>query len=130
MISNKNNNSYNFFYSGQKKEAVRKEVEKIRYQYLDENESNSTFEKIKYMDKKVKMPAYLAALFLRLVGFLIIGSGISLYLAFNQSLVLIITGMIGIILIVLTYPIHTFLLKKRKEKYAAEIIELCNKLLQ
>lgn len=42
----------------------------------------------------------------------------------------VVIGVIGLVLVLMNYPIYKKLLSSRKEKYAEQIIELSNKLME
>ncbi len=86
-------------------------------------------EQLKKLDNKVKMPATIFAYSFGIVSALIFGLGMCLTMKVignnTSSFVIgIIIGIIGLIMTSINYPLYNAILKKRKEKYAFEIVEL------
>lgn len=86
------------------------------------------------LDKRVKLPARIFAYIFGILGSLVLGTGMcfAMNVIGNTTKLMIlgiIVGCIGILLVSLTYPIYKKMLSSRKEKYANEIIEKSNQLL-
>jgi hypothetical protein len=129
-MSEKNESgSYSFSYSAGEREKVRKEIEGIYIQYLEGDGTTSKLEKLKALDRKAKLPALVISLVLGIGGTLVMGGGLSLFLALDHLLAGSILGIIGMGMIILAFPVHQVFLRKGKEKYSSEIIRLCNELL-
>ena len=92
------------------------------------------------MDAKVSQKAMVVSLVLGILGSLVMGTGMSLVMTdFGAILGLkgvagmvigIFMGVIGIILVVLAYPVYNKVLKKEREKIASEILSLTEELLK
>ena len=100
---------------------------KIAEEYAIKKESNVI--RLKKLDQKVKRMPLILSLSIGTVFALIFGLGFSMILTdfgFNNDLdyiIGIILGVIGIIMCIDNYFIYKVILKKRKEKYAVDIIE-------
>lgn len=89
---------------------------------------------LRKLDNKAKRPANIFAYTFGIISALVLGVGMCLCM--NQfdlngtlSMVLgIIVGIIGIIGVSINYPIYKKLLKKGKDKYAFEIVELAKEI--
>ena len=106
-----------------------KTIEKIRASY---GEKQSTkFDELKALDRRVKRPAKIFAYTFGAVSSLVLGTGMCLAMkVIGDSMALGIgVGVLGIALVSATYPIYKKILKGRKEKYSAQIIELSDSLL-
>ncbi len=119
---------FNYKYSAPT-EKERKEVEYIKSQYLHSSDSNSDLNDLKKLDQKVKKPALIIAYVLGVFGTLVFGFGLSAILEWGMYVVGIISSVIGLCVALLAYPIYGLTLNKRKEKYASQIIEISNKIL-
>ena len=75
---------------------------------------------LRKLDHKAKLPANIAAYFLGIVGSLVIGVGMCLSMN--------IIGLAGFAAVGCNYFLYKKLLKKGKEKYAFEIIELAKEI--
>ena len=101
------------------KEYMPKETNKLR--------------QLKKLDERAKLPAFVTALSLGIVGTLIFGTGMCLDMGVIGSgagaMVLgVILGIIGIAACVVNYPLYLKLLKNGKERYAFEILELAKEI--
>ena len=109
----------------------KKEILKIQSQYLPK-ESEQKEEKmalLKKLDGKVKAPAKAVSSIIGVIGFLCFGLGMSMVLEWQMILWGAILGIVGLVLMVFAYPVHNKILAKRKEKYAKQILELSQDLL-
>lgn len=111
-------------------------VQKIRTQYTEKE--HTQLDVLKELDKKVKRPANVFAYIFGSIGAIIMGSGMSLVMTEigsmigmkNEMIVGIIVGVIGLIMVIVNYPIYKKILGSRREKYADEIIALSNEIMQ
>ena len=112
-------------------ESTKKQIEKITDFYKEEEKSVSKTEELIRLDKKVKRPALIFSYLFGIIGSLILGTGMCLAMKVIGDLFVlgIVVGIIGIVAVSITYPIHKKILSKRKDKYAFEIIELSKSIL-
>ena len=112
-------------------------AQKIRAQYMEKQASE--LDDLKALDAKVKRPAAVFAYIFGSVSAIVMGAGMSLVmtpiaeqigLSADPLIPGIVTGVIGLILAVVNYPIYKGILNSRKKKYADKILELSNKLLR
>ncbi len=111
-------------------------VQKIRTQYTEKEYTQ--IDLLKKLDKKVKRPANLFAYIFGSMAAVIMGSGMSLVmtdignsLGIDNTMVLgIIVGVAGLLLAVINYPIYKGILSARKKKYADEVLELSQRIMQ
>ena len=110
-----------------------KTIERIRANYVPQEPSK--FDELKQLNKKVKRPAQIFAYTFGSLSSLVLGTGMSLAmkvigstLSFAMPLGIGI-GVLGLALVSINYPIYKKLLKSRKEKYAKQVIELSDSLL-
>ncbi len=110
-------------------------VQKIRTQYMEKEQTK--LDELKALDKKVKTPVNVFSYVFGSISAIIMGSGMSFIMTdLGESLGMgdamlpgVIIGVIGLVLAVMNYPLYKKLLASRKEKYAARIIALSDKLL-
>src|SRR5574344_2615498 len=104
------------------------EEEKLRDEYVTKPKTG--IDEAKKLDKKAKLPAIIFTYTLGIIGTLVLGIGMCLAIKVigdgtNLMMVLgIIIGIVGIIMVVINYPLYTKILKSRKEKYATSILVL------
>ena len=111
-------------------------VQKIRTQYTEKE--HTKLDALKDLDKKVKRPANVFAYIFGSIGAIIMGSGMSLVMTEIGSMIGvengmvpgIIVGIIGLLMVIINYPIYKGILGSRRKKYADEIIALSNKIMQ
>lgn len=108
----------------------RKEIESIRSHYLPKDSSVKKLEKLKKLDKKVRMIPNILSLIIGTIGILVFGLGMTYFLLWiDVWYVGIVFFILGVILMIFSYPIYQKISNYLKEKYSEEIIKLSNELL-
>lgn len=110
-------------------------VQKIRTQYT--KKEHTEMDTLKELDKRVKRPANVFAYIYGSMSAMIMGSGMSLIttrigarLGVESSMTPGITiGLIGLIMVIATYPLYKMVLSSRKKKYAGRILSLSEKIM-
>lgn len=112
-------------------EKNQRTIERIRYGY-EEHEATKT-EQLKALDREVRRPVNVFAWTFGSVSALVFGTGMCMSMqVILQNLhpaIGIAVGLAGAGLCVLNYFIHKSILKKRKNKYAPRVLELCDEAL-
>ena len=111
-------------------------VQKIRTQYTEKE--HTQLDALKDLDKKVKRLANVFAYIFGTIGAIIMGSGMSLVMTEIGSMIGventmipgIVVGVIGLIMVIINYPIYKKILSSRREKYADKIIALSDEIMQ
>ena len=111
-------------------------VQKIRTQYTEKQ--HTELDDLKALDAKVKGPANAFAYTYGSVSAIVMGAGMSLVMteigaALGLTSVMvpgIAIGVVGMGMALTTYPIYKRILGSRKKKYAAQILELSDKIMQ
>ena len=126
-----NKETFRFTYSAQQK----KEVEAIRKKYLPGEEDK--MERLRRLHAVPTQKAQACSIALGVIGTLLLGSGMSLFMtdlgaAFGgfAMVIGILIGIAGMILTALAYPLYNRVLKKEREKIAPEILRLSDELLK
>lgn len=105
-----------------------KEVVDIRNAYTEKEASKT--QQIRALDKKVRRPAQIFTFTFGIASALVFGTGMCLamkVIGASLSPVLgIAVGVVGMALCGVNYPIYKAMLKKRKAKYANEILRMCD----
>lgn len=122
------NEKFSFTYSAPTSDE-RRTIEEIRNAYLPEGLNENKLKRLKKLNSKVKKTAMCPALFLGITGLLLFGAGMSLTLAYGNYVAGIAIAVIGIAVMAVAQPVHSFALKKGKEKYGKEILSLTEELL-
>ena len=111
-------------------------VQKIRTQYTEKQ--HTQLDALKELDAKVKRPANVFAYTYGSLGAIVMGAGMSLVmteigaiLGLAGTMVLgIAIGVAGMAMALTTYPIYKKILSSRKKKYAPQILELSEKIIE
>lgn len=111
-------------------------VQKIRTQYTEKE--HTQLDALKELDTKVKRPVNIFAYVFGSISAVIMGSGMSLVmtdigtqLGMTETMIPgIVIGVIGMVMAIANYPMHKSLLASRRKKYAGQIIELSDKLME
>ena len=134
-MENKNTDtSFKYTYSAKEQDEIRR----IRQKYQEQEENGIS--RLRKLDAKVSQKATMVSLVLGIVGALVMGSGMSLIMTEFGSLlgltgvlglvVGVVIGLVGIIMVVLAYPVYNTVLKKEREKIAPEILRLTEELMK
>ena len=110
-------------------------VQKIRTQYTEKQ--HTELDALKALDAKVKRPANVFAYTYGSLGAIVMGAGMSLVmtdigamLGMASTMVPgIAIGVVGMGVALTTYPIYKKLLSSRRKKFAPQILELSEKLM-
>ena len=111
-------------------------VQKIRTQYTEKQ--HSELDDLKALDASVKKPANVFAYTYGIAGTIVMGAGMSLIMTDIGAMIGlaatmvpgIVVGALGLGMALTTYPIYKKILNSRKKKFAPQIMELSEKLLQ
>lgn len=110
-------------------------VQKIRSQYTENQ--HTELDALKKLDAKVKKPANVFAYSYGSIGAIVMGAGMSLVMTdigrviglANTMVPGIAVGVVGLGMVCSTYPIYKKMLASRKTKFAVQILELSEKLM-
>ena len=110
-------------------------VQKIRTQYTEKQ--HTALEQLRALDAKVKRPANVFAYTYGSLSAIIMGSGMSLVMTDIGSMIGmdetmvpgIAIGVVGMVMALITYPIHKRILNARRKKYAPEIMKLSDQIM-
>lgn len=111
-------------------------VQKIRSSYTEKE--HTELDALKELDNKVKKPASVFAYSFGAAASIIMGSGMSLVMTdIGESIGIadpmlpgVVIGVVGMAMMLLTYPLYKKILSARRRKYADKIIALSDKILE
>lgn len=112
------NNKFEYTYSASRQS----ELDAIRKKYLPQEESK--MDKLRRLDKSVTNKGTMISIIIGVIGTLVMGLGMCCVMEWSMFVVGIITGIIGMVMIALAYPIFSYVTKKQREKIAPEILLL------
>ena len=131
-----NKESFNYTYSAKEQE----EIKAIRKKYAAPEQPEDKMAQLRRLDTAVTQKATSVSLVFGVIGALILGTGMSLAmtdigkligLAGGMAMLIgILSGIVGIVLVCVAYPIYNSIIKKEREKIAPEIIRLTDELIK
>lgn len=101
-------------------------VEKLREQYVETPASKMKLLKRLYL--QVRVLGILTAIAMVVSGVCAVNAGVQLILTWRLASGNILITLIGVILVILSWPVYRIITKERRERFAAEIITLCNEI--
>lgn len=112
-------------------EEERREIEGLRREYCAESNKQNALERMRRLNRKARLPAEIAAVVLGVAGVLTFGAGLAMSLEAIGGGVIAgsVLGVAGIAIVFFIRKIYRAILKKRKEKYGREIVDLADRLL-
>ena len=126
-----NNESFRYTYSAEQQ----KEIEAIREKYLPKEDDK--MEQLRMLHALPTRRAQASAISVGVIGSLVLGTGMSLVMTDfgailgDFALVMgILTGIIGMVLVALAYPIYNRVLKKQRKRIAPQILKLTDELMK
>lgn len=129
-----NREDFSFTYSA----ARQQEIENIRRKYLPREEDK--MDRLRKLHNGATQKARARSIALGIIGALILGVGMSLIMTdLGQILGLygvmpmlagVVTGVAGLILVALAYPVYNRVLKKERQRIAPEILRLADELMK
>ncbi|MBQ8558452.1 MAG: hypothetical protein IJ439_00495 [Tyzzerella sp.] len=121
-----NENTFEYTYSAKRQE----EIEKIKSKYVEKEEDK--MEMLRKLDQSVERPGNMAAIIIGVIGTLIMGTGMSLIMVWQDTFLIlgIVIGVIGMAILGAAYPVYRSITKKQKEKLAPQILALTEELLK
>ena len=116
-------NTFSYKYSA----VENKEIQEIRKRYLPQSESK--LEELKRLDEMVQASGMAESLSAGIGGALIFGLGMCLAMqVIGSGLIMmiigILIGIVGMVGMLVAYPVYRKVFKQTKEKYAPRILEL------
>lgn len=115
--------------------SQQQEIESIRKKYLPKEEDK--MEQLRNLHKSAGQKAQAWAIAIGVIGTLILGCGMSLFmtdlgasLGGIAMLIGILIGITGMILVALAYPIYNRILQNERQRIAPEILRLTDELMK
>lgn len=121
-----NNNMFQFVYSASQQE----EIKKIREKYVVKEEDK--MEKLRQLDESTTKIGSMVSIIVGVIGSLFFIVGICCCMVLNVKMFFrgIILGMIGMVGILMAYPLYSYVTEKQEQKIASEIIKLADELMK
>ena len=136
-MSNDEDKEFNYTYSTKQRDEVRA----IRKKYTPtEPEDVDNITLLRNIDSEVTRKATVRALTAGVMGALLMGTGMSMLMTDISSkagldsgislLIGIVIGMVGLIIMCVTYPLYNHILERERARVADEVIRLSDELLR
>ncbi len=122
------NKEFNYTYVAPTDEE-RKEIDRIRKQYLPQEQAESKIERLRRLDSRVRISPTVVSLALGVVGCLAFGLGLTMILEWTMIVWGVVVALVGSLPMGLAYPVYALLLERNKKKYGEEILRLSKELL-
>lgn len=132
----KQNETFNYTYSAEQQ----KEIETIRKKYIADTNNNEVnkLEQLRRLDYGVTKKANIISLSVGILSVLVMGSGMSLVMTdlgekigiAGTSLIGVLIGIVGMIGVILAYPLYRCIIEKERKKIAPQILKLTDELSQ
>lgn len=118
--------SFNFTYSAKEQD----EVKKIRQKYLPVEEDK--MQQLRRLDQSVTQKGTIMSIIIGVIGSLVLGIGMCCVMVWAGVWFIpgILTGLIGMGIVAVAYPVYHSVTRKEREKIAPEIIRLTDELMK
>ena len=111
-------------------------VQKIRSQYVEKE--NTELDELRELDAKVKRPANIFAYLFGSISAIIMGAGMSLVMTdiganigvAEPMVPGIVVGIVGMVMVIVNYPVYKRILSSRRKQYADKIIALSDNIME
>lgn len=111
-------------------------VQKIRTQYTEKE--HTELDELKALDRRVKAPANAFAYTFGTAAALILGAGMSLVMTdigatlglADPMLPGLVTGIVGLVMTLVNYPVYKRILTGRRKQYADQIVALSDRIVK
>ena len=122
-----NNNTFEYTYSAKQQE----EVAAIRKKYVPAEEDK--METLRKLDRGVENRGTMMSIITGVIGTLVFGSGMSMFMVLSGKVFMvlgIILGIIGIAVMAVAYPVYNQIVKRQREKIAPQVLALTEELMK
>ncbi|MBQ8494863.1 MAG: hypothetical protein IJ465_03815 [Clostridia bacterium] len=119
--------TFRYTYSAKEQEEVKRLREKYAPQPVAVEDKLAA---LRRLDEGVTQKAMAFSLTLGIIGTLIMGTGMCCVLVWSQMLIGIPVGLLGILGVVLAYPLYNRILKTERARIAPEVLRLTDELLK
>ena len=122
------NKEFKYTYSSLS-QAEKKQVENIKRQYGAASQKDGDLDELLRLDKKVKTIPKAIATIVGVVGALVLGTGMSIVMVWQNMVAGVIIGIAGVAICLITPLLYKAVFVKFKNKYSSQIIDLSERLL-
>lgn len=110
-------------------EKERREITDIRNRYTAHSDKQDKRARLKHLDFLVRKLSIWISIAVCIVGVLVFGTGLTFALELERMTTGIIVGSLGLIIMIIAYPIYKAVYILQRKRYAEQIISLSDELL-
>ncbi len=112
------------------KAKEQREIERIRRNYMDEEEGEEPLQKLRRLDRKTTDKSSALSLAVGVIGALIFGVGMCCTMVWQGVWFIpgILIGLAGLAVAACAYPVYKAVLKAERKRVAPEILRICEEL--
>lgn len=124
-------NSFNYTYSAKEHEEIMNIQKKYGINRVEPSECEAALEELRRIDRSTTRPGMIVGVIVGIAGALIMGTGMSMSMVGSDRLFVpgIIVGVAGIAAVAASRPVYRAITKKKRERNAAIIKELSERLM-
>lgn len=124
---NENRKTFNYTYSADQQD----EIKKIREKYAPPTHEENKMERLRRLDESTTKPGMVVSLIVGIISCLVLGVGMCCTMIWEGLMIPgIIIGIVGMIGVISAYPLYVKITKKQREKLAPEIMRLTDELMK
>ena len=123
------NETFTYTYSAKEQE----EIKKIRDKYTPPTKEETSMEQLRRLDESATKGATVVSLIVGIISALLLGVGMCCAMVPGWERYFIpgiVIGVVGIIGVIVAYPIYNHMVKRKRAKLAPEIIRLSDELMK
>ena len=109
------------------KKSNAEKAEAIRRQYMEREITK--MDTLQELHTKVKTPGIVVSVIVGVLGILIMGTGMSSVMVWDNMTIGLALGIPGMLMALLAYPIYKAITNRRKKKYASQILKLSGEIM-
>lgn len=109
------------------KKSNAEKAEAIRRQYMEREITK--MDTLQELHTKVKIPGIVVSVIVGVLGVLIMGTGMSSVMVWDNMTIGLVLGIPGMLMALLAYPIYKAITSRRKKKYASQILKLSGEIM-
>ena len=113
-------------YNPLKEDAARAEA--IRRRYMEKG--TTMLDQLQALDAKVKTPGTVLSSMLGIVGALVMGTGMSNIMVWDNMTVGLALGIPGLVMVCLAWPVYRAITSHRRKKYVQQVMELSGAIIK
>ncbi|MBR1390487.1 MAG: hypothetical protein IJ567_03420 [Lachnospiraceae bacterium] len=122
--------TFDYTYSARKNEEIIKIKKKYNIDQPELSDQDLILKKLREIDRSTTRPGTIAGLTIGIIGTLIMGTGMSMAMVWNDRFFAlgIVIGILGIAVVIAAYPVYSAITEKKRAENAPKIREITDQL--